>query len=96
MTMTKPITEQEMADYEKLVALMTITGVTDSMGLDRFYRVFDIKVVRQLLNRIRFLEAELAKPILDGAFSATRKCKYCGKQSRVTTAGCDHCDVEDK
>jgi len=26
----------------------------------------------------------------------TRICDYCGKQTRVTTAGCDHCDVEDK
>lgn len=25
-----------------------------------------------------------------------RKCDYCGKMTRVTTAGCDHCDVEDK
>ena len=23
-------------------------------------------------------------------------CPACGKQSRVTTAGCDHCDYEDK
>lgn len=26
----------------------------------------------------------------------TRDCEYCGKQTRITTAGCDHCDVEDK
>lgn len=25
-----------------------------------------------------------------------RTCKSCGKQTRETTAGCDHCDVEDK
>lgn len=25
-----------------------------------------------------------------------RTCEYCGKQTRETTAGCDHCDVEDK
>jgi hypothetical protein len=25
-----------------------------------------------------------------------RECKYCGKMTRITTAGCDHCDVEDK
>lgn len=25
-----------------------------------------------------------------------RVCEYCGKRTRITTAGCDHCDVEDK
>jgi hypothetical protein len=25
-----------------------------------------------------------------------RVCEYCHKPTRVTTAGCDHCDVEDK
>lgn len=25
-----------------------------------------------------------------------RICEYCGKRTRVLTAGCDHCDVEDK
>lgn len=28
--------------------------------------------------------------------SYKRKCLYCGKLTRDTTAGCDHCDVEDK
>jgi hypothetical protein len=27
---------------------------------------------------------------------AKRKCEHCGKMTRVTTAGCDHCNVEDK
>lgn len=26
----------------------------------------------------------------------TRKCENCGRWTRVTTAGCDHCDIEDK
>ena len=25
-----------------------------------------------------------------------RRCEYCGKLTRETTAGCDHCDIEDK
>lgn len=28
--------------------------------------------------------------------NATRKCPACGKPTRITTAGCDHCDLEDK
>lgn len=27
---------------------------------------------------------------------ARRRCAHCGELTRITTAGCDHCDVEDK
>ena len=37
-------------------------------------------------------EAVLARNPLD----RKSKCVSCGKMSRVTTAGCDHCDYEDK
>lgn len=36
---------------------------------------------------------ELAKP---HPLSKKRKCEHCGRMTRVTTAGCDHCDVEGK
>lgn len=28
--------------------------------------------------------------------AVTRTCAACGRQTRITTAGCDNCDVEDK
>ena len=28
--------------------------------------------------------------------AAMRTCEYCGMKTRITTAGCDHCNFEDK
>lgn len=49
--------------------------------------------VRDLTQRIEVLEKNKKQPGWD-----MRKdpCPHCKKFSRITTAGCDHCDYEDK
>lgn len=41
------------------------------------------------------LREELAKPCVN-PMSRREPCPACGKLSRITTAGCDHCGLEDK
>lgn len=46
-----------------------------------------------LIAEVGTLRARLAMP---HPLSDKRRCSACGKMSRITTAGCDHCDMEDK
>lgn len=48
-----------------------------------------------LLAEVDRLEAELAKHMRH-PLDRKEKCPACGRMSRITTAGCDHCDLEDK
>lgn len=47
-----------------------------------------------LIAEVGTLRAALARPA--NPMDRKRRCDYCGKMTRITTAGCDHCDVEDK
>lgn len=49
--------------------------------------------IAELLAENDRLRAESVKP---HPLSAEKQCPACGKMSRTTTAGCDHCDLEDK
>ncbi len=42
------------------------------------------------------LDAYRAAPEPTPPLDRKRKCPACGRMTRITTAGCDHCDLEDK
>jgi len=50
----------------------------------------------RLQKRLSAAEELLKIPVKDPIFKKKAKCPACGKMSRVTTAGCDHCGLEDK
>lgn len=49
----------------------------------------------ELARAVLRLLAEKTQPITH-PMDRKKKCPACGHMSRVTTAGCDHCDLEDK
>lgn len=51
------------------------------------------------LERDHVISIVEASPELEYPYdpeAVRRRCDACGKMTRVTTAGCDHCDMEDK
>ena len=46
---------------------------------------------REITDRVKRLEQRRANPLNQRA-----RCPACGRLTRITTAGCDHCGLEDK
>jgi hypothetical protein len=52
--------------------------------------------IAMLQGKLRKAEELLAIPAVASPRVKKRRCEYCGRMTRISTAGCDHCDVEDK
>lgn len=45
---------------------------------------------------VEYVRADLVAETRKVKWELRRRCRECGQMTRVTTAGCDHCDHEDK
>jgi hypothetical protein len=79
-------------DEEELEALRELEQSLRSLPSGQLMREETALLSRLDAIRARAKQAEAKyTTILD-----KRKCPACGNMTRITMAGCDHCDIEDK
>ena len=84
--MSEKLTEEELAILEGRCALAETRGDDKlSISTERIY---------SLLQEVREARAEKAQRLARSDLG--EPCVGCGKRSSISTAGCGHCDYEDK
>jgi hypothetical protein len=91
-----------MGDEKTQVLLDALQAYSDAENLDLTFNIHDaIALLRALAAHKLHIVTEAEKRVLDNMRAlnnpeGSEPCAGCGKRSRITTAGCDHCDYEDK
>lgn len=84
------ITEEDMRAIERAAQFLdSVITLDPCRTVEGRQRTIDmVRALEQVAKSALLVE----KPPL----SEKRRCPACGKLTRITTAGCDHCDLEHK